>query len=407
MMFRHDIDAEEAVNGSLLIDGSLINNLPLEPSDFYSEQNRWIYTACQELYKDGVPINQITVANQLGSKLERSGGDAYLGRLISLVPTSLDCWAYAMIVKKLSQERRVFELADKGDFDGIAKVLREANKPVSIINPKELADGIMDMVNSETPPPLGWGWTDLDKATTGIYPGELIVIGARPSVGKSQILIELAIHLARNNNRVLLASIEMPQRASLERIISIEMGIDIGALRRREIDDWGKVASVAGRVAEWPLHLLPSNISLAELSTNAERLDGLKVLMVDYIQLMRDCGDKTKGDNLVQRVGYITRSLKLLAEDLNISVIAASQLSRAVEQRPNKRPMLSDLRESGNIEQDADVVLLLYRDELYNPSTEDVGVMEVKHAKNRQIPCGQEIKLVWANHKYGNYQGGR
>ena len=256
----HNIDAEEAVLGSFLIEGRKLVDF-LVADDFYAQPTRLIFKACQDLKS----INQITVAQKLNDMglLEKAGGAAYLSHLISSVPTSLDCRHYAEIVKRLSQHRRLINLADTGDFDGVAKVLREANKAPDILKPKDIADEMMAMMDTlkRGSRGLSWGFIDLDRITAGLYPDDLVVVGARPSVGKTHLMLQVALNIAKKGKIVLFASIEMQVRKLLERIIGMETDISIFSLRRQNLDDddWGSVANVAGKLADLPLYLLPSN----------------------------------------------------------------------------------------------------------------------------------------------------
>lgn len=434
MLPPHDLDAEEAVVSSLLIDGAAIRLVrdSLKPDDFYSEIPRLIYTACLNLDKGGEAINQITVAQQLTQQgnLELCGGAAYLSHLISMCPTSLDIESYARVVVELSTRHQLInagrEIAGLGyqgksdlvtDLDTATEVVDKVRRKAKfmksdIIDPRIVGDSLLGFLNDvrENKTAMSWGFLDIDKITTGIYPQEYIIIGGRPGMGKTQLVLQIAQNLANQGKVGLFVSLEMGLRAILEREIAMGCGISILELRRREIADDKRqdIADLAGEVSERPLYYLTQDRTSAEVAAEARWLKGnrgLDFLMLDYIQLLRDCrGTLSSHMTTHHLISNASKTLKAIARELDIPVVVCSQLNREVESREKKRPRLSDLKESGSLEEDADVVFLLYRDELYNSKTEDKGVMEARMAKNRQLGQAKAIKLQWLKdgHRYAN-----
>lgn len=418
----HDIDAEEAVVGSILIDGSAFYKVGilLQVSDFYTEQNSVIYGACSTLYERGEAINQITVAQELNrlEKLETCGGAAYLSHLVAICPTSLDIEPYAQIVKRLAVSRRTIILgggiaslgydAEPNINSGINKIVemvsefRQKNVAFDdIVTPKGAADILMNLIHEYNNPQhsFRWGFQDLDDITAGIYP-ELIIIGSRPGVGKTQLMLDIAENLW--SKAILFCTAEMSTRALLERKIARELRMDIKQLRRHGLDEKGmdQAIELSGKVSEQQIFYLPKGSSSQDVYNEAKKLKesvGLDIVFVDYLQLLSDCW-RTDKENQNIRVGKACKVLKSLVTDLQVPVVVASQLSRNLEYRVQKRPTLSDLRDSGNIEQDADVVLLLYRDE------DKDDLLEIKMAKNRQLGQAKKITLQWVadRHCYAN-----
>lgn len=434
MLPPHDLDAEEAVIGSLLIDGATIRLVrdSLKPDDFYSEAPQLIYTACLNIDKEGEAINQITVAQELNQKgkLELCGGAAFLSHLISICPTSLDIESYTKVVAELSTRRRLINaggviagLGYQGKADLVTdldtatevvdRVRREARFLKShVIDPRSAADSMMTFIGDiqKDKVAMSWGFVDIDAITTGIYPQDYIIIGSRPSVGKTQLLLEVAYNLSNQSKTGLFVSLEMSLRAIQEREIAMECGISIYEMRRREIseDKWGQIVDLAGAVSERPLYYLTQDRTSAEVAAEARRLKGnvgLDFLVIDYIQLLRDCrGALSSNVTTHHLISNASKTLKAIAKELDIVVIVASQLNRELEYRVEKRPRLADLKESGSLEEDADVVFMLYRDELYDSDTKDKGIMELKMAKNRQLGQAKAIKLQWvkSQHRYAN-----
>lgn len=425
----HDSDAEEAVIGSLLINGDavrLIENT-IFPNDFYHEQNQWLYGACILLRNRRESINQITLAQELNrtGKLEQCGGVAFLRHLVSSCPTSLDIEHYADIVRRMSVSRQVIALADKiatigyqtepdvnNTVNSIADIIVTFRKTVTIfdelISPKDAANIIFDMIGKYKNPPKGmsWGFKDLDEMTSGIFP-ELTIIGGRPSIGKTQLMLDIVENVVSQDYKILFCSAEMMAGALMERKIARELKVDIRRLRRYglELDLMDKLTELAGRVSEQQVYYMPQGISSQDIYNEALKMKstiGLDIVFVDYLQILRDCWQSGR-ENKNVLVGRASKVLKSLVNDLKIPVVCASQLNRDLERRPEdqRRPGLADLRESGDIEQDADVVFLLYRD-IDNTDITISNQLEVKMAKNRQIGDAPAIKLVWVpmEHRY-------
>ncbi len=420
----HDFDAEEAVIGSLLIDGTAIYKIAsfLEPRNFYHEQTQWLYDACDALYKRGEAINQITVAQELDrrEKLESCGGAAYLSHLISICPTSLDIEHYARIVYRLSIMRGLITVGGQ-----IAAVGYEAGPDVeislgqaeSILFKLRRGQGSRDLTHIrqvlgkyfETEPapeegaPLPYvrsSFTALDDLLDGFQRSDLIIIGGRPSMGKTSFALNIARNAAVEQKAcVALFSLEMARESLVSRMLSSETGINLRRVRfeERTEDEERRIMDATGVLSDSAIYIDDTPmIRMAELRSKALRLDyerPIDLIIVDYLQLMEGEG---RGENRVQEISNISRSLKGLARELNAPIIAVSQLSREVEHRLSHEPQLSDLRESGSIEQDADIVLFIYREEYYNPNEEDW----LKQHQEQEYPR-EEADIIIAKHRNG------
>ena len=428
----HDIDAEESVNGSLLIDGKAIYEVAirLQPEDFYSEQNRWIYQACLSLYKRDEAINQITVAQELDrqEKLEKCGGAAYLSHLISVVPTSLDIEHYAQIVYRLSIMRQLISAADRIShigYEADPDVSSALNRAEDVLFQLSHERGTLDFVHIkqvldryfEVPPPPeaeGYqpipqvlsGLTGLDDFLGGFQRADLIIVAGRTSMGKTSLVLNIARNAAVEQGAcVALFSLEMFREALVQRLLSSESGVNSRRIRLglNTEDEERRIMEAQGKLSEAPIYIDDSpRLRVVEMRSKARRLHyerGIDLIIVDYLQLLQSDG---RVENRVQEISYISRSLKALARELKVPLIAVSQLSRAVEWRASHIPQLSDLRESGSIEQDADLVIFIYRDEVYyneedwqkdHPDKEYPREMaDVIIAKHRNGPTGQ-VKL--------------
>lgn len=432
------INAEEAINGSLLVDNDCINQVKyLKSDDFFSEQNRLIFDACINLYKRNQLIDQITVAEELehNGKLSLAGGVAYLYHLISITPHSLDAPGYAVIVHRDSIARQLINAASRigsigyeadTDIEGAIKKAEEiidnvrqglnVNK-TEIVTPSQMADAMLNMLEHGQES-IQWGFVDLDSLTTGIYPQDYIIFGARPSVGKTQIMLEVAENMARGGKRCLFVSTEMPMNPVVERYISRVFKISVRELRERRLknqqfseDDEMRYMEAVGVLSKLPVSYLFGKRSSDNIWDNARKMQeshGLDAIFVDYLQLLTDCNKGRENHSVA--VGVVSHNLKAMGQSLNVPVIVASQLNRSLEHRDDKRPVLSDLRESGDIEQDADVVFLLHRPELFpdeygKVAKEDVGVLELLMAKNRQLGTDERVvRLQWRpnDYRYGD-----
>jgi replicative DNA helicase len=420
-----NIEAEESTIGSVLIDNSCFSKVLsiVKSKDFYDERNSWLFESCENLYSRRESINQITVAQELErqGRLESCGGSPYLSYLISIVPTSLDAEYYAEIVKRLSTYREMINLSQSIQFmaesqppdsnDTIGKLsemvtdFTKNNLMVDdLITPEMAADELLKMVNeySEgTGKGMSWGFKDLDKLTGGIYP-ELTIIGARPSVGKTEIMINIVETM--QDKKILFVSGEMLLRGLLERKAARKLGITVVELRKGNLTDvqLSKLADLAALTSEIPLYHLPPGKTSFDIYARVEQLKstiGVDIVFVDYLQILKDCWISNK-ENMRIRVGTASKTLKGIVNDFSVPVICASQLSRALEYRTDKRPTLADLRESGDIEQDADNVILLYRD-----MEEEPNILEAKIAKGRQTGSFPHVKLVWVEkeQRYADY----
>ncbi|WP_304154340.1 replicative DNA helicase [Megamonas hypermegale] len=433
-----NIDAEKSLLGSILISpdtGIAIDeaNQILQPIDFYRPQHREIYLAMLELFKENKPADNVTVVEQLNKrhKLEYVGGIAYITSLADCVPSAARLKYYAKIVKEKSTLRKlcntaqsilddcennmdtgaILDKAEQGILD-ISKISDNDRivEPVEVITKtyQELEErcnrqqeGRLSGINT--------GFTKLNEMTGGLQKNNLIIIGARPAMGKTSFALTLALNVALQKIAVAIFSLEMSKEQLTERLISIHGEINSNRMRNGTLnsDELNYIVDACTKLAEIPLFINDtSNISISQLRTKVRKLKrekNIELIIIDYLQLM--CGTKSKGDfNRVQEISEISRELKLLAKELNITVIALSQLSRNVETRQSKKPMLSDLRESGAIEQDADIVAFLYRDEYYNEKTDDKRKTELIIAKHRSGDVGMiELKFKKQFCKFENY----
>ena len=423
----HDTDAEEAVIGSLLIDGTAIYKIAtfLQQPDFYSERNQWIYGACLSLYQrpDGA-INQITVAQELDrrGKLEACGGAAYLSHLVSIVPTSLHIEHYAQIVYRLSIMRHLITASDQiaaigyqADPDVDASLnraedilfrLRHGQSPRDFIHIRQVLDKYFETPSRpeaegyiEPIPNVVSGFTGLDELLGGFQRSDLIIVGGRPSMGKTSLVLNIARNTAVEQGAcVALFSLEMARDSLVWRLLSSESGVNLSRIRLglHAEEEEKRIMEATGKLSEASIYVDDTpQLRVVEMRSKARRLyfeRGIDLIIIDYMQLMQGDG---RMENRVQEISYISRSLKGLARELDVPVLAVSQLSRAVEWRASHRPQLSDLRESGSIEQDADVVLFVNRDELHYPTRE---AWEVAHP-GEQYPPSADIMV--AKHRNG------
>jgi len=430
----HDIEAEEAVLGSLLIDPDAILKIAasLKPEDFLSETNRAIYQACFSLYQRNEVINQITAAHELMrlDKLEQIGGAAFLSHLISNVPTSLHVEYYAQIVSNTAMMRRLIAAAGQIEalgYEAGPDVEASLNKAEDILfqvrmkrEPRDfipIRDALGQYFDKGGPltalgegelPHVLTGFAALDDFLGGLQRSDLIVLGARPSLGKTSLALNVARNAAVNQKAcVALCSLEMSRDAVVQRLLASESGVDSRRVRsgRFTEQDEVKIMQASGILSEAPIYIDDSpQLRVLDIRSKVRRLHferKIDLIVVDYLQLIQGDG---KAETRVQEISKITRSLKTLARELNVPVLTVSQLSRAVEWRASHVPELADLRESGSIEQDADVVLFIYRDDMYFTAEDwsklhDIekdpyprGIADIIIAKHRNGPPGQ-IKL--------------
>ena len=412
-----NMEAEEAVLGALLIDPDAIIRVAtlLKPTDFYREKNGWIYDATLALHERREPIDFLTVCDELDRReqLDEIGGPGFITSLINAVPTSIHAEHYARIIERTATRRRLIEAAGEiaglayQEADDVNEVVDRAEQVLFGVSERRISRELVpirqvlsayydrieyltrhrgEMIGIPT------GFTDVDRLLGGLQRSDMVILAARPSVGKTSLALSIAHNASKRfRQRVAFFSLEMSSEQVVQRLISAETGINSQRLRRGEIaqDEWGRFMKAASDLSESLFYIDDTpGISALELRTKARRLHaevGVDLLVVDYLQLMR--GD-FRSENRVQEISSISRALKALARELNVPVLALSQLSRGVEARTDKRPILSDLRESGALEQDADVVVFIYRDELYNENTERKNIADIIVAKHRNGPTG-------------------
>src|SRR5919199_1397198 len=426
----HDLDAERAVIGAMLVSETAVAAVAerLAAEDFYSEVHRIIYGAMMRLYSRGEPIDQLTLTNELRSvnEFERIGGRPYVFQIVESVPTAANAGRYADIVRGKALLRAIIDVGSRITEDafrepedvsealdsaeqlvyGVSnRTLREHLAPVS-----ELAPGALEMIQrlyeqEGEVTGVETGFEDLDHLTTGFHKSDLIILAARPAMGKCLSALNAIWHASGEKKMpVAIFSLEMSKEQLVQRLISQTTRIPAQALRSGNVkaEDWPKLVRGVAEVAKAPIWIDDTaGVTLMEIRAKVRRLASqlnvaggmpLSLVVVDYLQLM--VGQGNRSENRQQEIAEISRGLKVLARDLDVPVLAIAQLSRAVEQRHDKRPLLSDLRDSGAIEQDADMVMFLYRDEYYNPDSDDKGIAEVIIGKHRNGPTGK-VQLAW------------
>jgi replicative DNA helicase len=420
----NNVEAEEALLGSLLIDPDAIFEVAsfLRPEAFYREQNRWVYEGILELNEKRQPVDLITLTDELRRKnlLEEIGGEAYVIGLINIVPTSVNARNYGQIIEAAALRRRMITAAST-----IANLAYEQDEDVNIVIDraeqalfsiseerttrdlipiKDIASVFLDRIeelHNRGDDVIGvpTGFPDLDKLLGGLNKSDLIIVASRPGMGKTSLQLAIGRTAARRyKKRVAIFSLEMSGEQLVQRMIAAETQLDSQKLRRGDLleHEWPIFYKAIGHLSETDLFIddTPS-ITPMQLRTKSRRLyaeHGLDLIMVDYLQLMQT---ERSQNNRVQEISEISRALKGLARELDVPVLAASQLSRAVEQRNDKRPQLSDLRDSGSIEQDADIVMFIYRDDYYNPgASEKPNIAEISIAKHRNGPTAI-VDLYW------------
>jgi replicative DNA helicase len=419
----HNVEAEKSVLGSVLIDKDAIIKISdfLKSDDFYHDAHRIIYEAIIALYDKRVPVDLVTLSDHLeaNGQIQLIGGVSYLAELANEVPTSTHIFQYASIVKQKAILRKLILAGDtiKGlgykEGDEVDNLIDQAEKAlfkVSQVHIKDRFVHIKDILNttyekiSDLHDPeakekyrgIPTGFRDLDNLLSGLQPSDLVVIAARPSMGKTSFALNIGQNVAKKGFTVGVISLEMSKEQLVERMFCSLLGVDSWKLRtgRLSDDDFAKIGNIMDELNNMKIFIDDSvGGSIPELKAKARRLkmeNGLDVLVIDYLQLMTAGGSASVyQQNRVQEISEISRSLKELARDLNIPIIALSQLSRAVEMRPSKIPQLSDLRESGAIEQDADVVLMMYREDYYEEDSERPGVTDIYIRKHRNGPIGR------------------
>ncbi|WP_420592431.1 replicative DNA helicase [Bacterioplanoides sp.] len=419
----HSVEAEQSVLGSLMLDERAWESVSesTADTDFYRHDHRQIFRAIAHLVKSEQPIDVVTVAEELEERgqLDKVGGAAYLSRLVDMTPSIDNCAAYAEIVRERSQQRRLIEAATdimekayEPDGDTALDLLSDAEKSIAQIAEGNRQDGgpqvvapilknTLDQLDEMFNQPDGLsglttGFTEIDNRTSGWQKADLVIVAARPSMGKTTYAMNLVENALMGTKRpCLVFSMEMPSESIVMRMLSSIGKIDQTRIRSGKLidEDWPKLSAAVNLLKDLPLYiddtaaLTPQEMRNRARKVYRENNNDLAMIMVDYLQLMRVSGPS---EGRTQEISEISRSLKAMAKEFNCPMIALSQLNRSLEQRPNKRPVNSDLRESGAIEQDADIIQFIYRDEVYNEDTPDKGVAEIITGKHRNGPIGSD-----------------
>ncbi len=418
----HSLEAEQAVLGSILIDSRCLNDIIgiVKPEDFYLQQNREIYEAIYTMFNFSQTIDPVTVLEKLremGYYSDRSRD--YVLQLMDITPTAANADRYAGIVRDKAMLRGLADAAADisetvhAQVGTPAEILENAEKKIYALRKGErgeslehigttmvkVFDRLTELNQSDSAiPGLSTGMRDLDNKINGLNKSDLLLLAARPAMGKTAFALNLCLNVAKKyKSTVAVFSLEMSREQLAMRLLSIESFVDSQKMATGKLseDEWNKLCMAAASLSQTDIRVDDNpSITVAEMNAKCRRLDNLGLVIIDYLQLMNGSGYGKGGDSRVNVVSEISRSLKIMAKELNVPVVCLSQLSRGPESRTDKRPMLSDLRESGAIEQDADEVLFLYRDEYYNENTEDKGIAECIVSKNRHGEVGT-VKLQW------------
>lgn len=428
----HNIEAEEALLGSLLLDGAMLDRITVKADDFYSERNRFIFEACRELKQKGVSLNQITVAGELSNKelLENCGGAAFLSHLTTCTPTSLDCPYYAEIIQKLSMKRKLIALSDqiaglgyKTDseldkdlimVDDLLMNLRKQTTNIGIVTPEMRAQMALDnysrLKDKSGGVAVPTGLIDVDRwLGGGGYPGDYILIGGRAGIGKTTVAKTIANNIGASGKNVLYFTCEMKTQSLTDRDVAGYLGVPVDVVRYGDYDSVDSslyvdiVSKAIPEIVQNQVYHVDGLINterIRQTSLQMKHRYGLSAIMVDYLGLLTDTYGKTD----VQRISYISRTLKQIAIELDVPLFSPVQLNRNLESREDKRPQLYDLKDSGSLEQDADVVLLIYRENYYKDI--DDSTAEVIIAKKRQGSANKSVKVYFdeKHQKYCNLQ---
>ena len=434
-LLPHDVVAEEAVLGSILIDSDAFLKVSsrITPDDFYRQKTRLCFAACTKLIERSEVIDQITLSRELNrnDQLDAIGGMAYLSHLIAITPTSVNAEYYANLISRASKMRQLIDAASKISAIGYAD---NEDVDVSIRQAEDLIFKISDVATNRgfaplrqifdeyledratfaddldaTTGPIMTGYEDFDQLLGGLQRSDMVVLGARPGLGKSSLAVTMAVTAAKNGLKVGIFSLEMSREQLAMRMLASEAEVDAHRLRLGLVTeaDEQRITDSIGQLSDIPLFIDDTPFqSILEMQTKSRRLaleHGLDMLVIDYLQLIQGTSASTV-TNRVQEISYISRSIKGMARDLNIPVLTLSQLSRVIENRPSHRPQLSDLRDSGSIEQDSDVVFFIYREDVYYTETEwdsmfpdkpyPKGIAEIIVSKHRHGPTGS-MNLVF------------
>lgn len=419
----NNLEAEQSVIGSMIMDREaiIVASETLHREDFYHQQYGVLFEAMVELFNEEQPVDVVTLQNRLREKdvpAELSSME-FVGELVTSVPTSANIKYYANIVREKAMLRRLIkvneEIANQCylDRDSVEDIMAETEKQIfnllqnrggeDFVPIKQIVINALEKIEMASKQKgnvtgIATGFVDLDYRMSGLQPSDLVLVAARPSMGKTAFVLNIAQYVAFHSNlATAIFSLEMSKEQLVNRLFSLEARVDAQLLRSGNLadSDWEKLIEGAGTIGKSKLIIDDTpGISISELRSKCRKYkleQDLKLVIIDYLQLMSGSG---RSDSRQQEISDISRSLKGLARELNVPVIALSQLSRQVEQRPDHRPMLSDLRESGAIEQDADVVMFIYRDDYYNKDTENKNIAEIIIAKQRNGPIGT-VNLVW------------
>ena len=421
------LEAEQAVLGSILIDSRCITDVVgvVKPEDFYLEQNREIFETIYTMFNFSQTIDPVTVLNkmkELGCYHDNSRD--YILQLMEITPTAANAARYAKIVQEKAMLRGLGQAASDisemvSDQVGTSsEILESAEKKIYALRKGERGDSLEHIgttlhkvfdhltelsMSDSAIPGLSTGLRDLDTKINGLNKSDLLLVAARPAMGKSAFALNMGVNVAKKYKKtVAIFNLEMSREQLAMRLLASESSVELQKLTTGKLseEEWTKLCIASASLSQTDIRIDDNpSVTVADINAKCRRLDNLGLVIIDYLQLMQGSGYGKNSENRVTVVGEISRSLKIMAKELNVPVICLSQLSRAVESRTDKRPILSDLRESGAIEQDADAVMFLYRDEYYNANTEDKGLAECIVGKNRHGETGT-VKLQWL----GQYQ---
>ena len=421
------LEAEQAVLGSILIDSRCVADIVgiVSPEDFYLKQNREIFETIYTMFNFSQTIDPVTVLNKMKELgLYQDNSRDYILQLMEITPTAANATRYANIVREKAMLRGLAQAATdisetvRSEVGTAAEMLESAEKKIYALRKGErndslehigtvlhkVFDRLTELSQSDSLiPGLSSGLRDLDTKINGLNNSDLLLVAARPAMGKSAFALNIAVNVAKKYKKtVAVFNLEMSREQLAMSLLASESFIEMQKLATGKLneEEWGKLCMASAALSQTDIRIDDNpSVTVADINAKCRRLDNLGLVVIDYLQLMQGSGYGKNSENRVTVVGEISRSLKIMAKELNIPVICLSQLSRAVESRTDKRPILSDLRESGAIEQDADSVMFLYRDEYYNENTEDKGLAECIVAKNRHGETGT-VKLQW----FGPYQ---
>ncbi|NLB78574.1 MAG: replicative DNA helicase [Clostridiaceae bacterium] len=427
----HHVEAEQAILGALLIDRNALSEVSgrLRADCFYLEKHKELYEAIISLYEESMPVDLVTVSDVLTRRgtLEKVGDMDYIAHLANSVVTTTNVAHYVSIIEDkallrslIENSGKIMDMGYEGALEGL-EVLNQAEKSVFDLSQGlnrtglEAINSLLDKtfsqleelcMNKSDLTGVPSGFIDLDRKTSGFQNSDLILVAARPAMGKTSFVLNVAVNAALRNFPVAIFSLEMSRTQLVNRILALESMVELEKMRtgRLETDDWKKIGYTLGPLAKSPIYIDDNaSTNTMEMMSKLRKLKlekGLGLVVIDYLQLMEG---RKKNDNRQQEISEISRSLKIMAKELDVPIIALSQLSRAPEQRTDHRPILSDMRESGAIEQDADMVMFLYRDDYYNDETEKRNIVEVIISKHRNGSTGT-VELAWMPEftKFGN-----